>query len=311
MNGFNTSLTTAFVAFIIGSLMSPLTHRGAPERQPDPFVSPGPSSLAFAALEHHNGWSDWVWLEAIQRIGGKGPVTDPHHYERIAGLSAIATDLDPRYWGVYDASATYISAYSGKADLSDKILAKGQKRLPLVWRFPFMMGWNDYFIRGLAQQAAQHWRTAATLPEAPIYLGSLSGRALRQGSGNVEASIQFLASMLEHIDDPRQQKFIMERIAILRSETILNAYDEACEQYRLNEGVFPESAGSLFLMGMVSYAPQDKLGSPITLDTSEGKCIARSEIIKVREDEAAQRIGKFRRQNIMESKDSQVHVNKE
>lgn len=299
MKAFLSSLGAGILCIGLGTTLSPWSHPNLSDRQPNPFGSPGPEALAFISAEHRHGWSDVAWLDAVQRIGANEAASDIHHFERIAGLATISTDLDLRYWGVYDTAATYISAYSSKADLSDGLLMSGQKRLPKLWRFPFLMGWNDYFIRGLAQDAAQHWRKASLLPEAPFFLSSLSGRAMRQATGDTEASIEFLTSMLEHITDERQRKTTQERILILQSEQILEAYDHACKQFVLSEQGEPDSAAMLYLTGLVPYPPTDKLGSPITLDISEGDCIARTEAIKVRENEAVKRVGRYKNKAAM------------
>ena len=272
-------------------LSAPLKKRGENKCQPAP--SPGPTALAVSSIEHDLALADVAWLDVVQRIGS-AKVRDELHFRCVGTLAEIATDLDGRYFSVYDAASIYLSAYGSQADLSDQLLTKGLSFLPQVWKLHFTLGWNDYFIRGQALEASQHWRAAAILPGAPIYLGSLSGRALRQATGDIQQSIEFLEAMRQHIRDPQQLKLINERMAILRSEYILNEYDHACEQFTKSENRPPESAGELFLLGLVSRAPIDELGSPIYLDHKDGRCRARSKLIKVREDEAIKRVGAFR-----------------
>lgn len=248
---------------------------------------------AVLSLEHRHALSDFVWLDIIQRLADQ-PLS-LQGYTAVADLALVSTNLDPRYDVVYDATAINISTYANLPDLSDRIAKAGQVHLPKNWRMPFILGWNDYFIRGWNQEAAEHWRKASELDGAPFFLGSLAGRALRQGTGDIELSLRFLASMLETIGDERQRRAIIERMQILRSEGVLKAYDEACAAYRASEGRWPDFAGRLFLEGYTHQLPMDTLTSMIYLDTKdESRCIARSKMIPVREEEAQARTERVR-----------------
>lgn len=288
------AIAAVLLAFVALPLLEPDPLSSIPQLENRQLISPGRPALALASAEHGLALSDLAWLEAVQRLGNAGFNSTRGWEEWLYSRLDIATDFDPHYLTVYDAGSVYLSAYGSAADLSDRLVSKGAKYLPRDWKLPFMMGWNDYFIRGRAADAADHWRTAAQLPEAPFYLGSLSGRALRQGTGDIDASLRFLEGMLGTIKDTRQREMIEQRMQILESERIFLSYDRACASYREDHGSWPASASVLFMTGQVAQPPQDLLGSPIHLDTTGEGCVARSELIKVREDEAIERLGRFR-----------------
>lgn len=290
---FAVLVATILAIFGLAPLLKPAPYERT-ERSAGVMTSPGPDVLRLASANHNLAWADLTWLQVVQLIGSKERPTDVE-FGRLYHLANIGTDLDPRYFTIYDASSVFLSAYGSLAGPSDALLEKGRRHLPQRWKLPFMMGWNDYFMRGNGEDAAAHWKDAALLPGAPFYLGSLSGRALRQATNDIEGSIAFLSSMLEHVGDPKQRDMIEYRINVLRSEPILREYDHACNQYIESQGKPPDSAQQLFMEGWVSHAPMDLVDSPIDLDLSGAECVARSELIKVREEEAVERIGQFRK----------------
>lgn len=75
---------------------------------------------------------------------------------------------------------------------------------------------------------------------------------------------------------------------MLRSEPLLTAYDQACRTFRTMRGVRP-TALQLHGEGWVEAPPRDLLGYDIELDED---CVARTEVIIIREAEAArERVG--------------------
>lgn len=293
------------LAFILLPLLEPAPVPSVIGLENVEVISPGRPALALASAGHGLALADLSWLQVVQRMGTPGFERTKGWTRWLHARSDLTTDLDPRYLTVYDASSVYLSAYGSAADLSDALAAKGARFLPREWKFPFMLGWNDYFIRGRPADAAEHWRQAALLPGAPFYLGSLSGRARRQGTGNIDESLKFLAEMRESVTDARQREMIEERMKLLESEHILQAYDAACTRYHEETGSWPGSAQELFMAGWVAAPPQDLLESPIHLDTSEQRCVARSELISVREEEAMKRVGRFRERMAAEPEEAQ------
>ena len=56
---------------------------------------------------------------------------------------------------VYYASAIHLLVYGKRSDAVDRLLAKGAKELPTRWEIPFLLGYNAYFLKGNALEAAE------------------------------------------------------------------------------------------------------------------------------------------------------------
>ena len=205
---------------------------------------------------------------------------------RLKTWAQLATDLDPRYHQAYYGVAINLTVYNKDAEGSDRLLKKGRKNLPHKWQYPFMLGYNAYFLKADLREASRLWTEAAYMPDVPRFVPSLAARSRFQ-AGDEKQAEELLLTMMEHLQGQHKEDAII-RLKIIRSEPILRAYDKACQTYLERTGTMPVSANELRLAGLVSYPAQDLFESPITLDE---KCRARTDYIFVREDEAVRRAG--------------------
>ena len=253
----------------------------------DALRSPGLTVLQFASFEHPLAMADLTWLQIVQQLGHMR--ISAESWGRIRRWSDIATDLDPLYFVVYHAVAVNLSAHGRLVDLADEVLLRAWDRLPDRFEFPMLLAYNAYWVRGDALLGADYLAAASKLPRAPRFLAALSGR-MRYHGGDEEGAIEMLEMFLTELDgDARAEA--EERLLILRSQALMRTYDEACRQYRDLHGVRPTPA-LLFESGLVEAPPRDLLGNEIELDAS---CVARTELIQVREFEAQERVGQVGR----------------
>ena len=237
------------------------------------------------AMQHHLAMADLFWLSAVQEIGRFIEKKQPN-VVRLKNWAQLATDLDPRYHQVYYGIATNLTVYNKDADGSDRLLRKGWKNLPNRWQYPFMLGYNAYFLRAQLRVASAFWAKAAYMPDVPRFLPSLAARSRFQAGDGAEAEA-LLLTMIEHLDGQHRRDAEI-RLKILRSEPILVAYDQACAAFLDEKKRRPASAEELREAGLVRYPPVDLFGEAIELDE---ECRARTAMIVVREDEAVKRAG--------------------
>ena len=247
--------------------------------------SPGPAAVQVAAFQHPLAAADLFWLGMVQEIGVAVAGGTPS-YQMLRRWAHIATDLDRRYLTIYYAVAVNLTVYARDADASDELLVKGMTNIPDTWQLPFLLGYNAYFMHGDSEGAARHWLKAAESPRHPRFLVALAARAKYQ-AGDQFGAVALLEEMIPHMEGPAREDAEL-RLKAFRSEPILIAYDEACRRYREAHGALPPDAATLRAEGLVDLPPEDLYGAAIELD---GDCRARTKYIKVREDEAAQRVG--------------------
>lgn len=225
--------------------------------------------------------SDLLWLDLVQTFGVGGERLDPRV---AAGWAELATDLDPKYFNVYYASAINLLDQPYAAPSIRRLLVKGEANV-FDWRLPFVRGYLEYFVVGDAGGASEYWAKAAHMPRAPFWMISLAARARAQGEGSMSAEAM-LEDLIPRLAG-RQQEEAKWRLKAIRSEPLLGLYDAACKKLEAETGARP-SAQQIFMQGLVEQPPQDLFGEPITFDEN---CIAHTEQIKVREAEAMKRIG--------------------
>lgn len=244
------------------------------------------------SLEQHNAVADLFWLEAVQRLG-----RSPKRMDRMDALASIYLSLtalrtDPRYFTpAYVAGVVSLEVSDGTG-LSDSVIREAWAAQPGRWEFPFLLAYNAYFFSLDSNAASKLWLEASRLPNSPPYLVSLSARALAQGSSRSDA-IDMLEALLPTLTNRYQRTAAEERLLLLRSEEILDRYDVACESYRERTGSWPDEPAQLFLSGEVPNEPRDLTGSPMRFDTSSGRCITRTGVIRVRDAEARERATHF------------------
>ncbi|MCA9550955.1 MAG: hypothetical protein KC933_13050 [Myxococcales bacterium] len=250
------------------------------------IASPGRPALMVASFQHNLAAADLFWLDLVQRIGS-AEAGAPPPARLLLNRAEIATDLDPKYFTVYYATAINLTVYSKDAARSDRLLLRGQEHLPNQWEFPFLLGYNAYFLDADPGTAADYWLAAAERPGHPRFIVALASRAKYQ-SGDSFGAVALLEEMIPNLSGPARNDAEL-RLKAFQSEPTLAAYDEACQRYRDAHGRRPPDAETLRVEGYVELPAQDAYGAPIELDDD---CRARTKYIPIREDEALRNVGR-------------------
>ena len=251
--------------------------------------SPGPETLRLSTFEYEHGAAELLWLDIVQHVGSVIEEKSTSGLVKIAENAHFTSDLDKRFFNAYYVPAILLSVYGRNGQQSGQLLEKGHKAIPDRWEFPFMLGWNNYFLDQNPRAAAQNWKKASQLDDAPRFLGSLSGRAMAQATSPIEG-LRFLAELMKNLPQGPRRQMVIERMKLLRGEIVLNAYDRACDDYYKTHQLWPLSAHILYNFRLELPQPYDAFGEPIYFDTSSGHCISRSKNHKIRDFEALERL---------------------
>jgi hypothetical protein len=253
----------------------------------DAMKSPGPDVARLIALEFPNGLADVLWLGLVQIIGGRPTPDQSAEWNRLERGADLATDLDPKYFVVYYASAVNLTIWGQRPSSSDQLLTKGMSYLPDRWQLPFLLGYNAYFLHGDPMGASDYWELGVGMPDSPRYMPSLVARARFQ-SGDEAGSIMLLESMIPDLEEPQKTDAIV-RLKILRSEPRMRRYDDACARYKAEHSGEVPTAEQLHRDKYVDEPPVNELDEAIVIKPN---CRAYSATIVIREDDAArQRVG--------------------
>ena len=252
------------------------------KKAPRAAKSPGKPIIRLMSFEQPLAAADLIWLDMVQTFSQR----DVELWRHVDRQADIATDFDPHYFTIYHSAAVLLGVWGHRVDASDQILRKGQAALPQRWELSMLLGYNAYFIRGQAAEAADHMRRAAAIPGAPRFLGALSGR-MRSHGGSIEDGVAFLDALIPSLEGVAQSDAVERRLLLL-SELILLEYDDACQSFRIATGLKTADPMALYLMRWTSRPPNDLMGFAIKFDDD---CFARTQLTMVREFEARKRAG--------------------
>lgn len=158
--------------------------------------------------------ADMLWLRALYYFG-QHALTD-QQYPYLMNLLDIITDLAPRWEYPYTYGAVILGDASDTTDDAFYMIDKGLVHHPENWQLWFFKGyylWKDGDDLG----AAEALQKAAVLPGAPVYLAELSATLLTR-EGQKDLALRFLEQALNMTKDPRQRKFIIQKIKKVRAQ---------------------------------------------------------------------------------------------
>jgi hypothetical protein len=227
--------------------------------------------------------SDISWLEAVQAAGNKN--MKEADYRLLSCKLNIVVDFDPRFSMPYLLGGLVLSESPGHAREAFDLLDKGRPHHADDWRFPFYMGYIQYFSFGDSMSAGYLMREASRMYGSPSYVPLLATRMLSEAR-NPEAALDFLAAAVASEFDPIRRAALERRMRDVMAERDLQMLERAVEGYRRKTGVPPESLRSLVESGLISSVPPEPHGGRYLLEPGG----------KVRSDMMEQRLRVFKQQ---------------
>jgi hypothetical protein len=241
-----------------------------------------------AAVSKHPSYSfgfgnilaDVVWLEAVQ-VSGNLQMTR-EDYDRLYKLLNVAANFDPKFEIPYLLGGLILgeSPLHGREAL--KVFDRGKGTHPDDWRFPFYVGYTNYFSLGDPEAGGKAMLEASRLPGSPAYLPGLASRMFSEAR-NPGAALALLAQIVRQESDPSRRAVLERKIREVAVERDLQLLEKAVERYRENRGTIPAALSDLVREGILPSIPEEPNGGKYLLEP-EGK---------VRSDRVSQRLRVF------------------
>lgn len=207
---------------LLGALAATLQFKVDRAAPPTPALDkvlylPAGSYLKESALGYEQAWADLLWLRTIGYYSDQ--VTEAGKFTYLYHMLDIITTLDPRF--LYPAlfGGVTLSLDLGRADLANKILKKAMHAHPDVWKIPFLIGFNAYFVDQDAFTAAQFIDRASRLPGSPGYLKGFASRLYVHG-GDKARALEFLGEVIEQTEDPALRRRLEQRYRAIESDAL-------------------------------------------------------------------------------------------
>lgn len=235
-----------------------------------------PPLVTRAALSYRSVVADLYWIRAIQHYGGTKLSTDRNkQYDLLFPLLDLTTSLDPHFNVAYRFGAIFLAepapAGPGRPDQAIALLQKGLQAQPERWEFAQDIGFVHYWWEHDYTKAAQWFRRAADMPNAPNWMAGLAAVTLAQG-GNRESSRLLWQEMLKDQDAAdwivSQARF---RLAQLDALDQIEVLERIVMTYTQRSGAAPRTWEDVVRAGYLRGIPVDPERHPYRLDPERGR----------------------------------------
>ena len=201
--------TLAVMLLAAGILGSRIDRQTARRPEIDAVLYlPSGAYLQQIALGYQQAWADLLWLRTIGYYADQA--NNEHQFTYLYRMLDVITTLDPKFLYPYLFGGVTLSIELDRPDLANRLLHKGMRHHPDVWKIPFLIGFNTYFGEGDAATAARYIALAGRLPGAPGYLPGFAARLYVRGSGR-EKALAFLSEVIGQTEDPALRAQLIRR----------------------------------------------------------------------------------------------------
>jgi len=259
-----------FVVLFAGSIVSRLHVEAAGSGHAtadDVLYLPSGKTIKKLSLGYSGLMADIYWTRAVQyfgaqHIGGAG------HYELLASLLDITTDLDPNLTVAYDTGSIFLSQRppegAGQPDKAVALVEKGIRANPSNWRLYFTLGFIHYTDRHDPKAAELAFQKGSEVPGALPWMKALAARMAEHADDPATA-----ASMWQTIHDTTKDSGLKntaeKHLLSLRVEAELNELERRTKAYFDRHNTYPEEWSDLVRDGLLRGVPVDPNGKPYEL----------------------------------------------
>ena len=217
--------------------------------------------------------ADLYWLRTVQYYGGQR-IWGGGHYQLLAPMIDVVTDLDPRLEIAYRYGAIFLCEKppvgAGDCELGVAILEKGVRDNPLNWRLRQDLGFFLFTFLDEPKRGAEVLMEAARLPGAPFWLESMAAQILYKG-GDRETSRRIWKGMYDQAEEGPMKYNALAHLRYLDALDQAEALMRLVRAYEERTGHKPESLDQLRAAGLLRAPPVDPSGTPFVYDRETGK----------------------------------------
>ena len=167
--------------------------------------------IKFSTIGYWPAAVDWMWIETLQRNGDRN--YSPELIPSIKAFYQMATDLDPKFYELYEQAGVILSFYFHAPDESIHFLDKGirfydhangtseVKTWSHAYTLHLLLAYQYSFEKKDWSKAKEYYLKAAAVPGAPGYLQSMRMWLKEKGSEK-ELAKRVLNLLIKSTTDP-------------------------------------------------------------------------------------------------------------
>lgn len=259
-------LLAAFIGSIL-ALQQVDSQRGEQATLEEVLYIPSSTVLKRMSLGYSGLLADIYWTRAVQYFGDKRR-EDAVHYDLLAPLLDITTDLDPHLLVAFQYGSLFLSqsppAGAGQPDKAVAMLEKGIRANPDYWRLYFTLGFVHYLDRKDYKAAQQAFEKGSENPEALPWMKVMAA-AMAQHAGEPALAMEIWKRLYESSVDKTIRENAAQHMAAIRVDQSIPDLERRIEMYRQATGRLPASWADLVRARVLPGVPVDPTGTPYKL----------------------------------------------
>lgn len=272
MSGARAALAVALVVSIVlaGVLQVQLdAHRPVHALEAGELYVRSSKVLDRLVLSYDALVADIYWIRAIQHFGGeRRSEAAVKRYDLLFPLLDLTTSLDPYFGAAYYFGSFFLAepfpSGAGRPDLAVTLLRRAVEYQPESWRFLQHTGFIYYWYAQDFSTAAEWFRRAAALPDAPPWVRAFEATT-RAAGGDLESSRQIWLQMIETAESDWMRETARFRLMQTEALMAIDVLERIVTGYALAHGVPPTGWTDLIREGRLRDVPLDPTGMPFVI----------------------------------------------
>lgn len=230
-----------------------------------------PEAMQRIALSYDALLADIYWIRAIQHYGGTRLSGESEkRYELLYPLLDLTTSLDPHFRVAYLFGSIFLAepppGGPGRPDQAIELLSKGLRTDPTKWEYAQAIGFVHYWWRQDYNAAAEWFRRASLIPNAPIWMAPLAATTLAQGGSRASSRLLW-QQIAETVEEEWYRNEAARRLQQLDAMEEMDRLREIIDEFRQRYGGVPATWNDLGRAGYLLRVPVDPTGVPYRLES--------------------------------------------
>ncbi len=228
---------------------------------------PSPKVLRRMSLGYDGLLADIYWTRAVQYFGGHHAV-GAMHFQLLAPLLNIATQLDPHLVVAYDFGANFLSPPppngAGQPQEAVRLTNFGIENNPNEWLLYYNLGFIYYMELKNYAGAADAFSRGSQIPGAHPFMRILAAQ-MAEHAGEIETARMLWTATYQNSKDKNIRANAAAHLRALRVDDDVAHLETLVDEFRERTGRIPSSFAELQIPGLNGGTPVDPLGNPYKL----------------------------------------------
>jgi hypothetical protein len=226
-----------------------------------------PKVLKRLSLGYSGLLADVYWTRAVQYFGSKHH-EGADHFELLAPLLEITTELDPQLTVAYQFGGNFLAPQppngAGMPERAIQLVEYGIRNNPNKWQLYYELGFIHYMEMKDYAKAADAFARGSRLPDTNPLLRVLAAQ-MAEHAGDISTARMMWTTALQTTAESSVRANANAHLRAIQVDEDISALEKITTAYQEMTGHFPSTFSDLHDAGMLKAVPMDPLGLPYKL----------------------------------------------